>query len=64
MPKIPKMETNILELTILMVCCLAPMFIMANEVSGDEFTKASTGAAIAAMTAVVLGAYKLWKSQG
>jgi len=62
-PKMPRMETSVLELIVLMVACLAPIFFMANELSGDEFAKASTGAAIASMTAGILAGYKLWKSK-
>jgi len=61
MTKIPKMETNILELVILMVACLAPMIVLAHELDGDEFVKATSGVTLAGMIACVMGGYKLWK---
>lgn len=57
----PKLETNIFELIVLLSCVSIPMFILANELSGDEIVKASTGVALGTMTAGILAAYKLWK---
>jgi len=37
-------------------CVLAPMFIMAHELDGDEFAKSGVGVA---MAAVVMGAMKV-----
>lgn len=54
---------NVLPLIVLMACVLAPMFILASEVDGDEFIKASSGLALAAMVGAVMAAFKLWRSK-
>ncbi len=51
----------VIELLILMTAVMAPFFILANEVSGDEMLKASAGIFLAAATATVITAYKVWK---
>ena len=60
---IPRIEASIIELAIVMVACVIPMFVLANELSGDEIIKASSGIALASMTAGILGGYKIWKSK-
>ena len=60
---IPRIEGSLIELIVVMVACMTPMLVLANELSGDEFVKASSGFALAAMTAGILGGYKLWKSK-
>lgn len=47
------------ELLIVLVAMVAPQLIMASEVDGDEFAKATSGIAIAG---VMLGAYKVFRS--
>jgi len=59
-PRTP-IETNVIELLILMTCIMAPFFILANEVSGDEMLKSSAGIFLAAAAATVITAYKVWK---
>lgn len=48
-----------IELVILFLAVLAPQFILASEVDGDEFAKATSGIALAG---VVVAAYKVWCS--
>lgn len=48
---------KILELAIVMLAVLAPQFLLASEVDGDEFAKATTGVALAG---VVVGAYRVY----
>jgi hypothetical protein len=43
------------------LAALVPMFILAGEIDGDEWAKATTGAAFVAMTGVIITVYKLWK---
>ena len=50
---------SLIELVILMVAVLAPQFLLASEVDGDEFAKATSGIALGG---VVVGAYKVWKN--
>ena len=50
---------RIIELAIVMVAVLTPQFLLANEVDGDEFAKATTGVALAG---VVVAAYKVYLS--
>lgn len=49
---------KIIELIVVVIAVLIPQFILANEVDGDEFAKATSGIALAA---VIVGAYKIWK---
>lgn len=51
---------DIIRLAILAVVVLAPMFIMASELSGDEFAKSAIGVV---MGAVVLAAMKMMDSR-
>jgi hypothetical protein len=46
------------ELLIVLAAVLAPQFILANEVGGDEFAKATSGVALAG---IVVGAYQIWQ---
>lgn len=46
------------ELVILLAAVLAPQFLLAAEVDGDEFAKATAGVALAG---VVVAAYKVWR---
>lgn len=46
-----------IELTIVLAAVLAPQFILANELDGDEFAKATGGIALAG---VVVAAYQVW----
>ena len=57
------MTTSLIELVILMGCVLAPMFVFASEVDGDEFVKAMSGVAFATAIGVIFGAYRLWKGK-
>ena len=41
------------ELIIALVAALTPLFILANEISGDEWGKASIGAIVAGVTMAV-----------
>ena len=50
------------ELTLILTAALVPIFILANEVSGDEFAKAATGVLLAGTTIAVTNIYKTWKS--
>jgi hypothetical protein len=61
--KLPRVEASIIELAIVMIACVVPMFVLANELSGDEIVKGSAGLALASMTAGILGGYKIWKSK-
>lgn len=50
---------RIVELAIVMVACLTPQFILASEIDGDEFAKATSGIALAG---VIVAAYKVYLS--
>lgn len=50
---------DMVELIILLAAVLAPQFILASEIDGDEFAKATSGIALAG---VVVGAYKCYKA--
>jgi len=57
-----KEETpRLVELAIVLTAALAPLFLLASEVDGDEFTKAGSGIFLAATTAAIFTAYRLWK---
>lgn len=47
------------ELAIVMLAVLAPQFLLANEVDGDEYAKAMGGVALAG---IVVAAYKVYNS--
>lgn len=47
------------ELALVLVAVLTPQFILANEIDGDEFAKATTGIALAG---VVVAAYKVYRT--
>lgn len=49
---------SIVELVVLMVALLAPQFLLASEIDGDEYGKATSGIA---MAGVLTTAYKLWQ---
>jgi hypothetical protein len=51
---------DVLKCLILAVVCLTPVFVMANELSGDEFAKSGVGLACAA---IVYTAIKLIEKQ-
>lgn len=51
------------ELLLICAACLAPMFILASEVDGDEFVKAGSGAMSAAVIAGLGAAYKVWSEK-
>ena len=48
------------ELIIISIAILAPQFILASEVDGDEFAKATSGIVLGG---IVLSAYKVWKTK-
>ena len=54
---------KLVELIVILIAALAPMFILANEVSEDEFAKAATGVLLASTVAAVVTIYKLWKDK-
>ena len=54
---------SIFELLILMAAILTPQFILANELDGDEFTKAASGVVLAALVGGVIAGYKAWQSK-
>ena len=49
---------KITELLLVFVAVLIPQFLMASEVDGDEFAKATAGIALGG---IVVGAYSTWK---
>jgi len=49
------------ELVLLFLAVLAPQFLLASEVDGDEFAKATVGVALGG---IVVGAYSQWKRRG
>ena len=51
---------KLIELVIVIIAVLVPQFILAAEIDGDEFAKATSGIALAA---IITGAYKIWKNQ-
>lgn len=56
------MNSSIMELAIVMAAALAPMFLLAGNLSdGDEIVKAVMGAGGATMIVTV---YRLWLSRG
>lgn len=48
------------ELLIVFAGCLAPIFLMAYEISSDEFFKSAAGIALAGTPLV---AYRLWQGR-
>lgn len=52
------------ELGIVVMAALAPLFVLASEIDGDEFAKAASGAVMAAATASVVAVYRTWKAGG
>jgi L-lactate permease len=51
---------KLVELIVVIVAVLIPQFVLAAEVDGDEFAKATSGIILAG---VIVGAYKVWKGQ-
>jgi hypothetical protein len=49
------------ELIVVIAAALVPIFILANEVSGDEFVKAAAGVLMGGTVAAVVAIYKVWK---
>lgn len=49
---------NLCELGMVLVACLIPTFLLAAEVDGDEFAKATSGAVLAG---VLLAGYRVYK---
>lgn len=49
---------NLVELFLVLFFCMIPTFILASEVDGDEFAKATSGAILAG---IVLAAYRVFK---
>lgn len=49
------------QLFILMAAILTPQFILAHELDGDEFLKAGSGVALAALVGAVMAGYKTWQ---
>lgn len=52
--------SRLCELLLLFLAVLSPQFLLASEVDGDEFAKATAGIALGG---VVVAAYKTWKGQ-
>jgi len=50
-----------IELGIVMGCCLAPMFVLANEVNEDEYAKAFSGIVATLTFTSLVAVYKVWK---
>lgn len=48
------------ELVLLFAAVLAPQFLLASEVDGDEFAKATVGVT---MGGIVVGAYATWRKR-
>lgn len=46
------------ELGMVVAAMIVPQLILASEVNGDEFAKATSGIALAGL---ILGAYRVWK---
>ena len=53
-------NANLLELLLMVVAVLWPMFFFASSIDGDEFLKSGAGVASGGMA---LGAYKLWQGR-
>ena len=51
---------QLIELVILFAAVLTPTFILAHEIDGDEFAKATSGVALGG---VVVAAYQVYKSK-
>ena len=51
---------KLVELVIVIGAMLVPQFILASEIDGDEFAKATSGIVLAG---VIAGAYKIWKGK-
>lgn len=50
---------RLIELALVLVAVLTPQFVLASEIDGDEFAKATTGIALAG---VVVAAYKVYRT--
>lgn len=51
-------KKNVVELIIVLVAMIVPQLILASEVDGDEFAKATSGIVLAG---TMLAAYKIYK---
>jgi uncharacterized protein (UPF0333 family) len=49
---------KLIELALVLAASIAPTFLLASNISGDEFAKAGSSAALAG---IVLAVYKAWK---
>lgn len=54
---------KIVELAIVVTATLVPMFVLAGEIDGDEWTKGSIGAIAAATVVAIREAYKAWRER-
>lgn len=52
------------ELMIVMGVALIPMFVLAKEIDGDEWSKAAGTGMIAATLATIVTIYKSWRGNG
>lgn len=55
--------TKLIELALVVGGCLAPIFVLANKIDGDEFAKAFAGAGTAACVAAVVAVYRTWRGK-
>lgn len=54
---------KLVELGLILTAAVAPLFLLASKVSGDEFVKAGSGVFLAGTTAAVIAIYRAWKSR-
>lgn len=54
---------KLFELLIVIAASLAPLFLLAHEINGDEYAKAASGAVLASASASCVAMYRLWKGR-
>lgn len=55
---------RLIELAVMLVVAMAPMFWFANSVGPDEFQKGGFGIAIGVSVGAVAAIYRLWRRNG
>lgn len=58
-----KTRQHYVELGVVLLAVLTPLFLLANEVDGDEFAKAGSGVFLAAVVSGVAAVYRVWKGK-
>lgn len=54
---------RIVELALVLLACLTPVFLFADRIDGDEFIKGGAGAGLAGIVIAVGTVYTTWKNK-